>query len=129
MFTRTFLNTARRPEPEILNPCQPSPCGNNAVCKERNGAGACQCLPEYIGNPYEGCRPECIHNSDCQSNRACIRNKCVDPCPGTCGTNAQCQVINHAPSCTCIPGYTGDPFRHCLLPRPERKIFYIVCGL
>lgn len=111
---------------ETRTPCVPSPCGANAICREQNGAGSCSCLPEYLGNPYEGCRPECVLNSDCPSNKACIRNKCIDPCPGTCGQNANCQVINHLPSCTCIPGYTGDPFRFCNLPPPERKkhIFY-----
>ncbi|CAH1999189.1 unnamed protein product, partial [Acanthoscelides obtectus] len=109
---------------ELRNPCEPSPCGANAVCKERNGAGSCVCLPEHIGNPYEGCRPECVINSDCPSNKACIRNKCLDPCPGTCGQNANCQVINHLPSCTCIPGYTGDPFRFCSII-VERKYFML----
>lgn len=98
---------------EITTPCNPSPCGSNAVCKERNGAGACSCLPEYIGNPYEGCRPECMINSDCPSNKACMRNKCKDPCPGTCGQNADCQVVNHLPACSCKTGYTGDPFKFC----------------
>lgn len=98
---------------EKVSPCLPSPCGPNALCREQNGAGACTCLQDYVGNPYEGCRPECILNSDCQSNRACIRQKCQDPCPGTCGQNAVCQVVNHLASCTCIPGYTGDPFRYC----------------
>lgn len=107
---------------EIRTPCTPSPCGANAQCREQNGAGACSCLPEYIGNPYEGCRPECVLNSDCPSNRACIRNKCQDPCPGTCGQNADCQVVNHLPSCTCISGFTGDPFRYCNPIPPERKI-------
>lgn len=104
------------------NPCVPSPCGSNAICRERNGAGACSCLEDYIGNPYEGCRPECTLNSDCPSNKACIRNKCQDPCPGTCGPNSHCQVISHIPSCTCIAGYTGDPFRSCTLIQPTRKI-------
>nr|CAD7617304.1 unnamed protein product [Timema genevievae] len=103
---------------ERPTPCVPSPCGANADCREQNGAGSCSCLQDYVGNPYEGCRPECVLNTDCASNRACIRNKCQDPCPGTCGQNADCQVVNHLPSCTCIPGYTGDPFRYCnLLPR------------
>lgn len=101
------------PIEDHISPCQPSPCGSNAVCREQNGAGSCTCLPEYFGNPYEGCRPECVVNSDCASNRACQRNKCVDPCPGSCGQNAQCQVVNHQPACTCYPGYTGDPFRYC----------------
>jgi hypothetical protein len=111
------------PKPtEPVNPCFPSPCGANAVCRQRNDVGSCTCMPDYIGNPYEGCRPECVLNSDCPSNKACLGSKCMDPCPGTCGQNAECQVINHLASCTCIPGYTGDPFRFCNLPPPtERK--------
>lgn len=98
---------------EPRNPCNPSPCGANAVCRERNGAGSCSCLPEYFGDPYSGCRPECVANSDCDRSRSCVNNKCVDPCPGTCGLNSECSVINHAPFCSCIPGYTGDPMRAC----------------
>lgn len=113
------------PKPmDSINPCYPNPCGANAVCREQNNAGSCTCIQDYIGNPYEGCRPECVLNSDCPSNKACIRNKCSDPCPGTCGQNAECQVINHLPSCTCIPRFTGDPFRYCS-PIVERKIFQI----
>lgn len=105
------------------NPCSPNPCGANANCREQNGAGSCSCIQDYIGNPYEGCRPECVLNSDCPSNAACLNNKCKDPCPGTCGQNAMCQVVNHLPSCTCITGYTGDPFRHCSIIQNERKKF------
>lgn len=106
---------------EISRPCSPSPCGSNAVCKEQNGAGSCSCVRDYIGNPYEGCRPECVLNSDCPSNLACINSKCNDPCPGTCGHNAVCQVVNHLPSCTCISGHTGDPYRQCSFKQEERK--------
>jgi hypothetical protein len=73
----------------------------------------CECLPEYQGNPYEGCRPECLVSSDCPMNKACIRNKCQDPCPGTCGVGAICTVSNHIPICSCPPGTTGDAFRIC----------------
>lgn len=107
---------------EETKPCTPNPCGSNAVCREQNGAGSCNCLPEYIGNPYEGCRPECVLNSDCPSNKACLRNKCQDPCPGTCGRNALCQVINHLPSCNCNAGLTGDPYSYCSEPYNERKL-------
>ena len=103
------------------DPCNPSPCGANAVCKERNGAGSCTCLPEYSGDPYTGCRPECVLNTDCNRARACVRNKCVDPCPGACGLNAECRVVNHAPSCSCLPGYTGNPLSTCSLPPTARK--------
>jgi len=96
-------------------PCNPSPCGANAVCKERNGAGSCSCLPEYFGDPYTGCRPECVTNSDCDRSKSCMNNKCRDPCPGVCGLNAECRVINHSPSCYCPVGYTGDPTLSCYI--------------
>ena len=103
--------------PVSLSPCSPSPCGFNAICKEQNGVGSCSCLSDYIGNPYEGCRPECVVDTDCPSTLSCIRSKCQDPCPGTCGTNAECKVINHRPACTCIEGFSGNPFQSCILIR------------
>lgn len=108
-FTQCFVKTAIK----ILTPCSPSPCGSNAVCKEQNKVGSCLCNEGYFGNPYESCRPECVSNSDCPGNRACINNKCQDPCPGTCGVNAECATVNHSPTCFCISGYTGDAFRRC----------------
>lgn len=98
---------------ENYEPCSPTPCGANAICRENGNAGSCSCLPNYVGNPYEGCRPECIMNSDCPANLACNQYKCRDPCLGVCGQNAICQVINHDAHCTCVPGYTGNPFSHC----------------
>lgn len=91
------------------NPCEPSPCGSNAQCRN----GICTCLPEYRGDPYYSCQPECVQNSDCSSNRACINNKCVDPCTGVCGRKAECNVINHIPTCSCIANHEGDPFILC----------------
>lgn len=107
---------------EPINPCEPSPCGANAECIHRQGAGACKCIPDYFGNPYEGCRPECTHSSDCPQNKACVNNKCMNPCVGICGQNAECDVINHVPSCTCTPGYIGDPFRVCHLEPTQTPI-------
>lgn len=97
------------------DPCTPSPCGSNAICRVQQNTAFCSCQDDYIGNPYEGCRPECTLSSDCPSNQACFRSKCRDPCPGTCGPNAQCYVINHAAVCTCLERYTGDPFNYCNL--------------
>lgn len=118
---------------EPRNPCNPSPCGANAICRERNGAGSCACLPEYFGDPYSGCRPECVQNDDCDRSRACINNKCQDPCPGACGINAECRVLNHGPNCNCFDGYTGDPHRSCALievvsRRPENPCQPSPCG-
>lgn len=94
------------------DPCQPSPCGPNSECRSLNGRPSCTCRQNYIGAP-PNCRPECVVNTDCPSNSACISEKCRDPCPGSCGFNAECRVQNHLPICSCQQGYTGDPFTHC----------------
>lgn len=112
---------------ENVSPCTPSPCGANAVCKEQANVGSCTCLPDYLGNPYEGCRPECTISSDCPSNLACIRSKCQNPCPGTCGQNADCYVANHLPQCVCLTGFSGDPYRLCsLVPASGNQIYNIL---
>ena len=108
------------PRVENVDPCSPSPCGSNAVCHTQRGAAACQCIPEYFGDPHVSCRPECVVHSDCPSNKACLRTKCIDPCPGTCGVNADCRVRNHIPTCTCTENYIGDPFTACRL-KPSSK--------
>jgi hypothetical protein len=110
---------------EYKNPCQPSPCGPNSQCREVNGQAVCSCLPNYTGSP-PGCRPECVVSSECPLDKACLNQKCVDPCPGTCGTNAKCFVKNHSPICSCQNGYTGDPFSRCY-PNP-RKNFPNYCN-
>jgi hypothetical protein len=102
-------------EPE--NPCSPSPCGPNSQCRVVNGVPVCSCLPNYVGRA-PNCRPECTINAECPGNRACIGEKCQDPCVGACGTNALCTAINHSPVCSCQTGYTGDPFSGCtIVPR------------
>lgn len=106
---------------ERINVCQPSPCGANAVCQELSGAASCTCSTNFYGNPYEGCRPECLVNTDCGANLACIQTRCQDPCLGRCGQNANCQVVNHLPVCSCSDGFQGDPFRFCS-PKTTRKI-------
>ena len=103
---------------ERVDPCNPSPCGENAKCKDRANAASCKCIPGYFGDPYVACRPECTTSAECPANKACQNFKCVDPCPGLCGINAQCRVINHVATCTCDTGYVGDPFRSCQL-RPS----------
>jgi hypothetical protein len=61
-------------------------------------------------------------NSDCPRTKACVQHKCIDPCPGVCGRNAKCEVINHVPSCSCIEGYIGNAFVECRLPPPPPPV-------
>lgn len=107
----SFLAT-QRPIP-VIQPCNPSPCGINAECTERNRAASCKCIRDYIGNPYVECKPECITNNECPRDKACVNQHCVDPCPGVCGAHATCQANNHRALCRCDPGYTGDAFVSC----------------
>lgn len=107
-----------------VNPCIPSPCGPYSQCKNIGDSPSCSCRPEYTGTP-PNCRPECSINSECPSNKACINEKCRDPCPGSCGISALCNVVYHTPACTCPEGYTGDPFTNCYPKPPPRKCIII----
>lgn len=103
------------------DPCNPSPCGFNTNCRD----GICTCLEEYQGDPYIGCKPECVVNTDCPLDLVCTRNKCTNPCPGTCAPSAQCNVYNHIPICTCPEGTSGNAFIEC--HRVESRYFIIIC--
>lgn len=113
----------------MLDPCNPSPCGPNAICRSVNGNAVCECPPNYFGNPStSGCRPECVISSDCPRNRACVNTRCVDPCPGVCGYNAVCQVINHSPVCSCPQPLMGDPFVECKkAPGNVFLVSFLIC--
>lgn len=129
-YEHAFAATAR-PRPQLRDPCRPSPCGSNAKCVSRGSAGSCVCLPQYTGDPYSGCRPECVLNADCPRNKACVNNRCRDPCPGLCGPNAQCSVANHVPACYCLPGFTGNPVSSCQsIPRKTlvRVATHLLCS-
>lgn len=117
------------PPKEVGNPCVPSPCGPNSQCRVIGTQAACSCLPNYVGRA-PNCRPECTNDSECPNHLACKNEKCRDPCPGSCGTNAQCTVVNHSPVCSCFPGYIGDPFSSCTLPPPPcKKLLSFHCRL
>lgn len=98
--------------PQQVDPCLPSICGPYSICKVIGESPSCTCQPNYIGAP-PNCRPECVSNSECPSNLACVNQKCRDPCPGSCGYNADCKVISHALVCACPFGQTGDPLVSC----------------
>lgn len=102
------------------DPCIPSPCGAYSECRNIGSIPSCSCLATYIGNP-PNCRPECTINSDCPPSQACMQQKCRDPCPGSCTPLAQCSVVNHIPICSCLSGYTGDPFTNCFV-QPSKEL-------
>lgn len=105
------------------NPCIPSPCGPNSQCKVQGESPACSCLLQFIGSP-PNCKPECITNSECSYNLACLNMKCKDPCPGSCAPNAECHVISHSPMCKCPKGFVGDPFSQCTMQQGNFKLLF-----
>lgn len=110
-------------ENEPINPCFPSPCGLNAQCRNIGGIPSCSCIVGFFGSP-PNCKPECALNTDCSNDKACISMKCQNPCLGSCGLNALCNVIQHVPVCSCPSGYNGDPFAICNI-KPVGKYFKI----
>lgn len=94
--------------------CTPNPCGPHSSCKIINNNHVCSCLPDMKGSP-PNCAPECLVHSDCSAYLTCINNKCKDPCVGSCTSYSECKVVSHTPICSCMNGYTGDPFTSCNL--------------
>lgn len=62
-------------------------------------------------------KPECTTDSDCSNDRACINERCKDPCQAAttslCAYNAECRVIMHRPVCVCREGLTGNGLSQC----------------
>ena len=88
-------------------PCEPSPCGPNTQCRDNAGVAVCSCITSFQGNPIVGCRPECTSNDDCPHDKACARQKCVDPCPGSVRTQRRVQDYGSQP----------DLLLHCWIHR------------
>jgi len=59
---------------ESKDPCYPSPCKQNGICR-------------VVNNDKAVCQyPECVQNEDCPSNKACFNQMyCADPCANACG--------------------------------------------
>lgn len=126
LFSQMWFNKNKIVPPTPTNPCIPSPCGPYSQCRDVNERAICSCLENYIGSP-PACRPECTISSECFLDKACVNQKCVDPCRNACGQNARCQVINHNPICSCSVGYVGDPFIRCHPEESKTFVRLIVC--
>ncbi|XP_060520378.1 neurogenic locus notch homolog protein 1 isoform X2 [Cylas formicarius] len=109
--------------------CTPSPCGTNAHCSIIGGRPVCSCFKGYSGDPLSVCtRAECLANDECRHYQTCSNGRCIDPCAGSCGVNADCEVRNHVPVCSCPPGYTGSPFVSCRRFDPSELCHPSPCG-
>ncbi|XP_067015307.2 adhesive plaque matrix protein 2 [Anabrus simplex] len=99
--------------------CTQDACGKGARCQPKDHRAICSCPEGYIGNPYGNCRPECYTHSECPTSKpTCFYGKCMDPCKGACGQNANCRVRGEVAVCSCPRNMTGNPFQYC---RPFTK--------
>lgn len=103
---------------KCTNAC--SQCGKGSSClRVNNHRAVCECPKGYLGSPYTECRAECYGDRDCPPARpACIYGVCKNPCEGSCGVNADCNLRGLTPVCSCPRDMTGDPFVSC---RPFTK--------
>ncbi|XP_050512495.1 neurogenic locus notch homolog protein 3 isoform X1 [Diabrotica virgifera virgifera] len=109
--------------------CTSGTCGQNAQCQVVGGRPVCSCLRGHSGDPLSLCRrEECLDDGECRGQLACRGGKCIDPCVGTCGVNANCEARRGVPVCTCPAGYTGDPITSCRRFNPEELCHPSPCG-
>ena len=95
---------------ECQDPCLYENCGHNAYCKTKHHISRCYCNQGHKGDPYKLCSLyECLVDGDCPLVLACKQTRCIDPCD--CAKNAECTPSNHRGHCTCLSGYTGDPYK------------------
>lgn len=119
------------------NPCSADEiCGENAMCHVKKHMPICECPKNHTGDPFVECihmqmitptmpsiiHYECTMDDDCAANKTCTDNVCMNACNATyCGVQAECNVFNHHPVCSCRVGYTGDPNRGCYpMPLPSK---------
>ncbi|RXG61182.1 hypothetical protein Avbf_05571 [Armadillidium vulgare] len=79
-------------------------CGDNAECIQDGSRNYCKCLPDFYGNPYDRCEPECVINTR-EPEHLCN--------PNPCGPYTECDVKNNKVVCSCLPGYPGTPETSC----------------
>lgn len=101
---------------QCKDPCSMGTCGLNAECRVSDHRAVCLCPSGYRGKPNEEClRNECDVDSNCDMEKSCKSNKCVNPClePGACGINAMCRSVQHKAKCSCPSGYYGNALVEC----------------
>lgn len=55
----------------------------------------------------------CTYSTSCRMSEKCVLERCRNPCPGSCGINAICTVLEHEPNCRCPKCYEGDALKKC----------------
>lgn len=109
-----------------VDPCAVlDPCSRTAQCSVLDSVPVrtmiCECPDQWVPDQQGECRriivqptavqPACQQDSDCPDAASCINRQCRNPCD--CGVHSMCQVQNHRATCSCEPGYEGNPNTGC----------------
>ncbi|KAK0157705.1 hypothetical protein PV328_011409 [Microctonus aethiopoides] len=105
--------------------CKNIECGDGKICYTENHVHHCDCLPGYELTNDGECiiksrsfvktkkSSVCFKNEDCKDDEECAQNKCVPSCeraPGCGLDNTRCNAADHAHTCECLSGFSGDPY-------------------
>jgi len=100
-------------------------CPSNTYCYN----GACKCKFKnwfnYLNIKSENRKIQkmyiyfiasCQSDAECGLSEQCLQGQCNNPCErqGSCGLNANCNVINHVKHCSCPAGFTGGSEIECV---------------
>ena len=120
---------------KCIDPCTLKTCsGTTPHCWAYFHEAKCQCSPNpdtcgagfnCVNSGGWHCKPiTCSSDGDCDTSKACVSGKCVDPCASkTCsGTTPHCWVSFHKATCRCTnsscpSGYVCDGT--CKIPTTE----------
>ena len=83
-------------------------------------------ISKLISNYHLSAEPEpigCSSDFECSPSQACQNRRCINPCTTEkpCSQTAICSVKSHRASCTCPPGFEGDPYRQCTKSKILRR--------
>ncbi|CAL4121255.1 unnamed protein product, partial [Meganyctiphanes norvegica] len=92
--------------------CSGIACGENGECfwDEVQKKADCRCKGNDQYDPSTGQCQECVGNSNCQHDQACLSGTCRRVCDGACATGGQCTSQNHVAKCTCNGELKGNPY-------------------
>lgn len=109
---------------KCVNPCtELTPCSSSATCSVLDTSPVrtmiCECPDQWVPDANGDCQrvvlvtptPGCQQDSECPDHESCINRQCRNPC--NCGLHSICKVQLHRATCSCEPGFEGNPNTAC----------------
>jgi hypothetical protein len=106
-----------------IKTCEPSPCGENAICRvdKINKRTQCSCIDGFIPQSGVGCRKKLPNDkkfpgTDAYSFSSEEAPSSESECDQFCADSAYCSLYNETLECSCgtFPHNQGNPFYRCV---------------